>query len=188
VSCCLDVCWAGYLEEWLSSICESPSSSPGPSLWRDAALSFYFQLIKSVKFHLYCTEVEDALDLRVRQESQLLEEETDEDVRDACRRARRSSLTSLCSRSLRYSICIGESQAPENDQLDTYIRQLQASKQREVLALAEEGEEEEEEEEDDVISLGIFSDPMLACSLLAEVKETPVHVYCHFSCLCYVYC
>lgn len=166
----------GYLEEWLASICERISSSSvasGPSLWRDAALSFYYQLIKSVKQHLYCTEMEDALVLSVRQQYQQLEEtnDTDADVRNACRRARRSSLASLCTRSLRYSLCIGESQVEGNHQVDEFIKQLQVHKHKEILALSRDDDEEEEEEknEEEETFLGTFSAPMQACSFLAEV-------------------
>jgi len=158
---------AGQLEEWLCSICESEETTPGPSLWRDAVLSFFFQVVKSIKIHLYCTEVEDALNLRVKEMSQQLEDETDEDIRDANRRARRSSLSKFCSRALKYSIYIGESQADGNDQVDDFIKGLKEKHRDELIATC--GDDDiAEEEEVTTISLGEFTDPTLACSLLAE--------------------
>ena len=167
-------CTTGYLEEWLASICERAVTSTGPSLWRDAALSFYFQLIKSVKSHLYCTDVEDALVLKVKEESQQLEEETEADVRAACYRARRSSLAGLCARSLRYALCIGESLTPGNTHMQEFLQELQENTRKDVLFLAPEDEEDDDvvgEEQEDVTALGMFSDPMQACSLLAEVTH-----------------
>lgn len=113
-----DLC-PGHLEEWLSAICETSVVKPKPStetiknkpsLWRDAALSFYIHLIRSVKLHLYCTDIEDALDLRVRQaNSQLEVGESDGNVNEACEIARRSALSGLVSRSVKYALLLGDS-------------------------------------------------------------------------------
>lgn len=161
---------AGQLEEWLCSICTSDVQKPGPSLWRDAVLSFFFQVVKSVKLHLYCTEVEDALDLRVREECQQLEDETQEDIRAANLRACRSSLSSFCSRALRYSVSIGESQAENNDQITDFIQGFKNLKHQDMLTFAVDEDDAVVEESAEDVFLGVFTDPTNACSLLAEVK------------------
>lgn len=148
------------------------STRPGPSLWRDAALSYFIQLVKSVKLHLYCTEVHDALDLRVREETGQLDHETEDDVRDANRRARMSTLASLCSRALRYALCIGEYQDEESPRVDDFVEKLQEQHRMELLALG--GDDDAVHEEGPAAgastALGVFANPAHACSLLAEVR------------------
>jgi hypothetical protein len=113
--------------------------------------------------------VEDALELRIRQADQPTSVR-EEDVAVAFREARRSSLANLCSRLLRYAICIGETQQDNNIDLEDFIRKLEDSKRQDYIALSSSLEEESINNEDDfVVHLGIFENPLQSCSLLAEV-------------------
>ena len=164
----------GFLEEWIASICDGPQDVGKPSLWRDATLSFYIQLVKFIKVHLYCADVEDALDLQARHVSGKLDNENEDDVLNASRRARSSSLARLCSRSLRYAIYIGEGQADGNDQIEVFLQQLAEKKKEDVNALVTNGDENDsgsDSSDMESLSVGVFNNSFLAASLIAEVTH-----------------
>jgi hypothetical protein len=99
-----------------------------------------------------------------------LEDETQEDIRAANLRACRSSLSSFCSRALRYSVSIGESQAENNDQITDFIQGFKNLKHQDMLTFAVDEDDAVVEESAEDVFLGVFTDPTNACSLLAEVK------------------